>query len=230
MSAVPFSEVIATVESTIKNASLQDKQIWRQWIGLLCLPDLGISEEDVKVIRLYPNNFTVPKPADIKAVIEFALYNSNGAQLAHKFRSGSQRIYRDTRVPITAVVQPADQTLTRLIPVDVSDDPYSFNLGTNGDQVASMLLRYYVYPTDDSGFPLIRQEEVLAVVYFIRFMWSLREQEAQSAIDSNEIRWKIESDRVRSKKKMYSISPEKMKFIIRTVWNRAIPDLQFDKF
>lgn len=225
-----MDEVIATAQSTLKDADSMSKLIWRQWVGILALPELGISSEDVKVVTLYPNNFTVPKPDDLKALIDIACYDTNGCELKHIFRSGSKRIYPDRRLLRTAIVSPPEtQTLNDLVPVDVSDDNYQFNFGTNGDKVASMLVRYYVYPTDDNGLPLIRQEETLPIVFFLQFMWANRQNENQSEISVKEQRWLRAADKIKAQKKMWGVSDEIMKSVVRN-WCRLIPQMNYELF
>lgn len=223
-------EVIATAQSTIKTADSFDKQLFRQWLGTMCLPMLGISEDDVKVVSLYPVNYSVPKPDDLRAIIDISCFDANGCQLAHEFRTGGKRIYADTRLARTAVAGGTITDLNRCVPVDVSETNFSLELGTNATHVATILLRYYYFPVDEAGLPLIKMLDMLACVYFLRYMFALRENENQSEIQAAEMRWKLESDRCRAQKKMLSISPDKMKKIINGIWMRAIPDFNFSRF
>lgn len=225
-----MNEIVATAVSTIKNATTTDELLFRQWIGLLALPELGISEEDVKIVTLYPLNFSAQKPEDMRTLIELSLFTADGRQLYHKYRAGGKRIYADTRIPPTAVVDTTAEQIANQVPVDVSDDAYAFHLGTNGDQVAAIVVRYYCYPTDDNGLPLIRQDEAMAVIFFCRFMWAMRNNDSRSEIEQNRQMWMLESDRCRAKKKMYSLSPEKMKTIIKSTWMRGIPSFKFSSF
>lgn len=228
---VSMDEVIATAASTLKNVTTTDKLLFRQWIAMMCLPELGISEEDVKIVELFPVDFAAQKPDDMRSVIEVSLFDTNGCQLAHKFRSGGKRIYKDTRLIRAAIVgSDTEQQLNNLIPVDISDDAYAFHLGTNGDLVGSIVVRYFCYPTDNNGLPLIRQEEVMACVYFCRFWWEMRENSSRAAIEQNRLMWAAESDRCRARKKMLSLSPDKMKTIIKGTWMRYIPSFNFSQF
>ena len=238
--------MIATAQSTIKNATSEEKLIYKQWIGKLCIPYLGLSESDVKTITLYPENGSAPKPDDCKAVIDFALYDVNGCYLRHKFRSsGGQRIYPDRRILLSATVQTPNQTvpspdtvlvpqqnnvINNYIPVDVSEDPYTLWLGTNANLVASILMRYYTTPLDEAGFPLIKTDDAMAVVLFLQYMTALKDQENQSQISASELRWKQEADRCKARKKMLSVTNEVMKHVINSVWCRLIPNHNFEQF
>jgi len=231
MSLVGVDEVIATAQSTMKDADSMSKLIWRQWVCLLALPELGIASDDIKVVTLYPNNFTVPKPDDLRVLIDIACYDAQGCELKHKFREGSQRIYPDRRISRTANVTPTGttQTLNGLIPVDVSQDPYSVNLGTNGDKVVAIVMRYYVYPTSDDGLPLIRQEEVLPILSFLDYMWAKRQNENQSEIAAKQLTWFRAADKIKAQKKQFGVTNEIMKTVVNN-WLRLIPQMNYELF
>jgi len=230
MSYISLDEVVATASTIVKDSNSLFKLLCREWICRFALPELGISDDDVKIAQLIPINYTVLKPADFRALVDISLFDSTGNQLAHKFRAGGKRIYRDSR--LRPVASNTDQTLNGLIPCDISMDNQSFHLGTNADQVASIVVRYYCYPVDDeTGLPLIRQEEALACVYFCRFMWSARQNDNRSEIEQNRTWWMLEADRVKAKKKMASLTPEHMKRIVNSVWVRSIPNFrEFNSF
>src|SRR6185295_18931546 len=114
MNTIGIDEIIATVQSSGKTITSHDKLIFRQWIAVLCLPILGLAEEDVKTVELLPINGTVPKPDDVRCVIDVSFFNVNGQQLAHKFRRGGQRIYTDNRILPSAQVTPPDNTAQAL--------------------------------------------------------------------------------------------------------------------
>jgi len=226
---ISLDEVVATASTIVKDADSKFKLLCRQWVASLALPELGISDDDVRVVELIPINYTVLKPKDFRALIDVNVFDSNGCQLQHKFRAGGKRIYRDDR--LRPVATTSQQTLNDRIPVDISMDTTSFHLGTNADQVFSIVVRYYSYPVDDeTGLPLIRQEEALACVYFCRFMWSARNNDNRSEIEQNRQWWMLEADRVKAKKKMASLTPEHMKRIVNSVWMRNIPSFQFSQY
>lgn len=231
MNYVTLDETIRTAQSTLKDVDSAPILVWRQWVAMLCMPELGVSDENVKIITLYPVDFMVDKPDDMKALIDVAMYDANGCYLRHKFQKGGERIYPDDRLWPTAVVgTDTSQSLNSLIPVDISEDAFKFHLGTNGDKVYSIIVRYYVSPVDENGLPLIRQDETLAVVYFLHHLWAIRQNENQSEIEAKEMRWKIQADRVRASKKMRGVSNESMKTLVQSIWMRAIPSFSFSNY
>lgn len=229
MNFVTLDETVATAASTIADANSQFRLIARQWICRLALPQLGISEDDVKTVTLYPTSLAVPKPSDMRALLDISLFDANDRPLDHKFRYGAKRIYRDTRTAIGAVVDGGDSvSTTGAIPIDLGMDNYSFHLGTNGADVAAMIVRYYAYPTDDNGLPLIREDEMLALAFFCRFMWSVRNNAPLNVREMDRMQWATQCDMIRARKKMASLSPEHMKQITN-LWVRGLPNFSFSK-
>lgn len=231
MSFISLDEVIATASSTIADANSQFRLLARQWICTLALPQLGISEDDIKTVSLIPTSLAIPKPPDFRALIDISLFDSNNCPLDHKFRTGAKRIYRDTRATGSAIVGSDTTNVVNCLPVDVSMDTYSFHLGTNGDRVAALIVRYYSYPTDEKGLPLIRLDEALALSYFCRFMWAVRQKESLNLRETERIGWATQCDIIRARKKMASLTHENMKSIINNTWMRGMPKFQqLDQF
>lgn len=225
---VPISEAIATAESTMVGVTAQDELYFRQWVPTLILPDLGLSEEDIKVVVLYPTACNVPKPDDLKAIIDIELYDINECYLQHKYNAGVLRIVPDTRLAPTATNE--SQSLNDFIPVDVSSNAHSLYFGTNGDKVAYVVLRYWAHPTDDNGYPLIKMDELKAVVLGIRYWYDMKFETNANRIGASELRYKLEADRVRAGKKMLAVNNVNMNKIIKQVWMRAIPNFSITGF
>jgi len=207
-----ISNIVAFTKTLTKDKDTADMNIWKEW-AFESAKDLGFSDEDMKVCALYPKNSTVCLPKDCQVISEVSLFNSAGVQLAHKFRPGKYRIYSDVRIfPAPIAGQPTNTTtLNSLIPVDVSSDNYNIYLGTNGSEVSTILIRYYGYPVDEvSNEPLIHSEDRLCISYFILYMEALRANDNQSAIAMAEQRFYKEADRARARKKMSSMTPDKM--------------------
>lgn len=229
MKFVPIDTVIARVQTVIPTATTQDKLVWREWTWM-ALQDLGLSDEDVRACVIYPKNGIAKKPDDLKHIIDLALFDASGNEIKHKFHFGGKRIYTDNRLFPFETSNGSETTTPVNIPVDVSDDRYNIILGTNGDHVSYITVRYFTYPIDEkTNLPLIREDEVMAIVYFIRYMWAMRKNENQSEIQMNQTMWFRESDRVRAKKKMDSLTPEKAKSLQKW-WMTLIPRTNFESF
>lgn len=211
MNYITIDTLISRAQTTIPNADSMDKNIWREWVWM-GLQDLGLSDEDVKTIVLYPKEGLAKKPDDMRVMIDLSLLDSNEKQLKHKFHAGGYRIYADKRLYDTI----------NEVPVDVSEDRYNIVLGTNGDGVSKILIRYFSYPIDPkTKLPLIREDETMALIYFIRFMWAMRKDDNRSEIQEKQRMWYMECDRVKARKKMESLTPEKAKSIMKN-WMQMI--------
>ncbi len=220
MSYVDIDTVIARAETVIPKSTTEDKAIWREWVWM-SLQDLGISDEDIKSATLYPKNGLCKKPDDFRVLVDIVCVDSNNSQLVHKFRTKGHRLYYDTRTDL--------QTPSG-VPVDVSEDRFNFILGTNADDVAAVNIRYFSYPIDKkTGMPMVREDEVMAIIYFIRYMWSMRKDDNRSEIQEKQVAWFRESDRVRARKKMNSLTEEKAKAIGKS-WMRLIPDFNLQRY
>lgn len=220
MSYVDIDTVIARAETVIPKATTEDKAVWREWTWM-SLQDLGISDEDIKSATLYPKNGLCKKPDDFRVLVDLVCVDSSNAQLTHKFRTKGHRLYYDIRNLLQ---------MSSGIPVDVSEDRFNFILGTNASEVAAVNIRYFSYPIDKkTGMPMIREDEVMAIIYFIRYMWAMRKDDNRSEIQEKQVAWFRESDRVRAKKKMTSLTEEKAKSIGKS-WMRHIPDFDLQRY
>jgi hypothetical protein len=227
MNYITIDTLIARAQTTIATSDPMDRNIWREWVWM-GLQDLGLSDEDVKTVVLYPKNGLAKKPEDMRSMIDLSLYDSSGNQLTHKFHTGGKRIYEDQRLYDAYGITTGG--IVNEIPVDVSEDRWNIVLGTNGDHVYSIILRYFSYPIDpENGLPLIREDETMALLYFIRFMWAMRKDDNRSEIAEKQRMWYMESDRVKARKKMESLSPEKAKAIMRN-WMRMIPSYNMQQY
>lgn len=223
MQYVSADEVIDTAASVIATATEQDKALMLQWLWE-GLQQLGVSEDQIQVCTLIPKNCIAKKPADLRILLDISLYDSQGLLIPHVFRSGKKRIY-PIQSPTNVVI--SDGTITPLW-VDISQDLYNIILGSNAaDTVAAVGIRYFAYPLDPQGRPMVRQDEVMALIYFLRFFWSLRKNDNRSEIDQNRNMWLLECDRTIAKKKM--VPQEELKTIARA-WRSLIPNLNNNQF
>lgn len=214
MGYVPLKEVTALAQTVVKEADDRDRNIWGAWVYQALL-QLGVSDEEIKVMEIEPEEGVAILPPDCKHIIEVSLFDSAGCQLRHSFRGGKQRIFRDTRIAPVATTGTDD--INQFVPVDVSANATNIYLGTNGENVSKIELRYFAYPVDESGDLLIRDEDMMACVHFIRYMQGLRNDDNRSKIAQDEQTWKIEADRSRARKKMTSMSPDKARSLMTSL-------------
>jgi len=226
MNYLPLNAVIAEAISITPDTDAADWSIARQW-AMTALEQLGTSEDEIQACTITAKNLILKKPKDMRHYIEMALYDANGVYVPHTFRAGKKRIYPDTRISPATTISPSDPPYT--VSVDVSEDQTAFYLGTNGADVAYAAVRYYAYPLDNNGYPMIRQDEKFAIMCYIRWAKSAKKNENQSEIANNWTQWAWQNDRVVARKKAMSLSNDKAKTISRS-WVRLLPNFNYSKF
>jgi hypothetical protein len=69
--------------------------------------------------------------------------------------------------------------------IQVSEDDSYFNVEEFTDETPTgvyLVARYYAYPTDSNGYPKIPETHTLALMMYIRWMWSMRENKSLGEI------------------------------------------------
>jgi hypothetical protein len=224
MQYLSIDEVLAEALSIVKDKAAHEA-VARQWIWTN-LMQTGVSEEEIEVCTITPKNLLARKPKNLRKLKELALFDAAGDLIPHTFRSGKTRIYPNTNIA-TASTGSDGETEYTYTTVDVSEDRYNIVLGTNASDVTTVALRYYSLPLDDNGDPLVREDEKLSCIFYVRWMIGLLEDSNQSKIQLDEIRWKQEVDRARASKKSIS---EEMRDTIGRDWLRMIPSFNPRKF
>ena len=227
MAYVTLDHVVSFANTLVKDADSISRNVWKDWIYTGAMLELGISDDEMDVAELTPKELLVPLPKNCRSIVELACYDSNGELLSHKFRTGIRRIFTDRRLIDTATTNAED--INSSVPVDVSNDDTNIVLGTNGSSVATILLRYFKYPLDENGNPLIREEDVMACAYFIKFMQAMRDNSNRSEIEQYKQMWYMAADRAKARKKMASMTPEKAKTVLKDML-RLIPQYDQSQF
>lgn len=226
MQYVELNAVIAEALSITPDTDAADWAMAKQW-AVTALMQLGTGDDEIATCRINAKNLILPKPSDLRQYIEMALYDANGCYISHEFHSGKQRIYPDLRIFPTATNLNTGQ-IVHIVPVDVSEDQIAFYLGTNGDQVAYALVRYFVYPLDENGLPMIREDEKFAIMTYIQWAKASKKGDNQSEIAMKWQMWTRQHDMARARKKS-GMSNDLHKTIARN-WMRMIPDFNQSRF
>jgi hypothetical protein len=214
-----IEEVTAVAQTVVKSSDNYDRNVWRHWVFLATL-ELGIADDEIKVCEIIPNNGIGKLPDDCRHIIELSLADTAGAQMVHKFRTGKNRIYANNQLLETATTNGSP---SQFVPVDVSHDAYNIHLGTNGENVGRIIIRYFAYPLDINNVPMVREEDVMACVYFIRYMQALRDDENRSKIEQDQVNWFREADRAKARKKMASMNPDKARSVMNSLMKVVTP-------
>lgn len=230
---VEFEEVIAEAVAVLGYPEDEEvaKNFARQW-AWRALTYLGTSDDTIQVAEVQVKNLLIKKPK-MKRFLEIALFDSEDNFIPHIFHQGNTRMYPNNEVYSYDVVlnenTDQEETVTYYTPVDLSENETSFVLGTNGTEVSYALIRYYPYPLDANNLPQIREEEVDAIVAYVRYRWSQRRNENQSEIQANKIAWMESSDYCKAAKKASDFSNEVRKKIAAT-FNRMVPNHNRSRF
>jgi hypothetical protein len=230
MQYVDINSVIAEAISITPDTDAGDWAIARQWV-VTALMQLGTSEDEINICTIQAINLTLPKPDDMRCYVEMALYDSQHNYIPHIFRGGNRRIYPDNRVTtplgITGGIIPTSQIL-HTVPVDVSEDQLNFYLGTNGRHVDNAWVRYFAYPIDDNGLPMIREDEKFAIMTYIQWAKASKKGENQSEIAMKWQMWAKQHDMARARKK--SDRSNDMHKTIARFWMKLIPEFNSSRF
>lgn len=224
---IGIDEVTATAQTVVKTADSMDRNIWKSWIYIALL-DLGISDDEIKVAELTPKDLLAKLPDGCRQIIDVAVYDASGLELRNKFRAGRSRIHADRR--ILPAASTSSTTLNSLVPVDISNDENYIHLGTNGSEVATIVVRYFAYPIDQNGQPMVREEDIMACVHFIKYMQAMRDDDNQSKREQFRIDWAREADRARARKKMSSMTPAKTKTLMSSLMKAVTPFTTINDF
>jgi hypothetical protein len=224
MKPVDFEEVIAEAVSDLGAIDDTDlaKNFARQW-AWRALQQLGTTEKQLEVCEVKAKNLLIPKPKNFKTLEAIALFDENDCFIPHIYHTGVNRIYPNLE---TSIYTQRGQLET---PVDISESDSSFVLGTNATSVDYALIRYYTYPIDKNGLPLVREHEVEAVGNYIRWRWSRRLNQNQSEIQENKMTWMASADRCIAKKKSFDFNGEVRKRMAASL-NRQIPNFNRSQF
>lgn len=231
MQYVPLDTVVARAISVVGDDNDNElmKLYAREWVWMAVI-DLPVTEDNVKVCNIAAKNLMLKKPDDMRRFLEISLYDANGCYVPHMFHAGKKRIYphfNRFHNHHTATGTTNNHHI-HCEPVDLSEDQFAFIIGTNGSDVAGGMIRYFAYPIDKDGLPMVREEDVMTCVYFVRFMASMKKNDNRSAIQQNELLFKQEADRARAKRKSNRSEDENK--TITSIMTRMIPSFNRHSF
>ena len=196
---VPVDEVVATAETFIGPQSATDRNVMKQW-AYLGLRNIGPSKVWIENCILYAKDLEMRKPDDMYKPIDIALFTENNAEVKFAYRGTGLPIHAPKNsITRSGLYQPEFGAV-----IDLSDDNYYFHLGSNGGNVSYAKLKYFKLPIDENKMPLIPEDHVLALAFFIQWIWSKRKGDNRSEIEQNRQDWVKEKRRVRSNNQLPS--------------------------
>lgn len=212
-----IDEVIANASTIIKGMDSELELLARQWVWL-ALRKIGPSFNDIEVADIDVIDKTVTKPLDCISLIDLALYTSDGGEIGYRYnKGGSSRTHGK------------DNTGTLL---NIYEDPHfihiSDDLTSYGLTPTVCRLRYYKFPLDSCGMPLVPEIHLFAVMLFIKWMYELRENPNNSfslSVARNDFMSALDVAKTQNK----SVTPIQAKEIART-WKSMLPNPNFNRY
>jgi len=185
-----IAEVVANSISILPNPTDAEKIIFRQWI-YIAQRDMGFPAMDVRQADITPHDLSVRKPDDFSSAIDVALFLTDGSEVASSYQGAGKKIHKEFR--------------SGAVTVQISETPTYFHLESTGASVTCFTLKYYGLPIDDDGMPKIPERCNLAIMMFVKWMWSVRNNESIGIREQNRRDWISEAAKQRSKNKMPSM-------------------------
>jgi hypothetical protein len=208
MKFLTINEAVASCSSVIKNPSREDRLIIKFWIWL-AEKQIGCHNANIAVDELDVYDLSVLKPDNHLNTIDLSLVTNDGSDIKYVYRGANKRIH---------------ETSTSNNPslVDVYEDRFNIFLGSNATSVDKIILKYWSYPVDEDGNPLIPEEHMYAIMRFVSYMYAEKESLPESKISRLSVEWKLQASKARAKNKMPDI-PEARS--IMKSWISLLPDM-----
>lgn len=211
---IGLDELIANAITIIPDADDSDRNIFRTWV-YNCISDIGIVFTHIEQEEIWPEDLSLRKPDKLISTRKLALYNAGHEELVYTFQGqGAGRVHTGK-----------EQTGVRSI--DVSEDEYYFHLGSNGSEVNYAIIEFYKIPLNPAGDIEVPYYFVEAINHYIRWYWSLRQNENQSAIKENKQTYKEARGMVKAKNRAPSQLQGKAIF---KDWMSMITRVQYNRF
>jgi hypothetical protein len=190
-------EATSSVMTIVKEATTEDRLLFKQWIGE-CLLNMGPVSSWRKACVINPKDGSFRKPSDLSATIDIALFDASDSEVPFNFILNSPARIHPDRFVVNATIPSIMPTM-----VDLSEDIYYFHLGGSGSSsVIGAKLVYLAMPVDREGFPYIPESNLDAYKMYCNWMWSLRERSSQSSIAQAYQMWLQERSIAKGKNKM----------------------------
>lgn len=183
-SFLTIDEVVANAATIIKPADRAARNVFKQW-AYIAESRIGPSKTQIRVKRdIKVIDLTILKPNDFVKGIDIGLFTEAGRQIEYKYRPGAKRVHFDYE---------RNLNMRNTHRVDLSEDRVAYHLGSPADGVVfSASIRYYGLPLDDDGDPVFQENHLVAIMAFINYMWSMRENKNRLTVNDNRAVWKAE--------------------------------------
>lgn len=214
-------EIIALALSVTEEADSIDRAYMKDWV-YEGLKQIGPNIAWYAEATIYPTELQLEKPKDLYSAIDIALYDSNGSELRYVLRGKGRR----THVSDNSIIDRGEYAPDVGAPIDLSEDAYYFNLGSNGTGVAYAVLKYWKFPVDSNGDLLIPEEDSMALVLFCKYLYYMRKDD-KVGIGQFKNMWIAARNEARAAHNTPSMLEGTE---IARSWNSMIQKMRFKKF
>jgi len=191
---ITIDEVVASAVTILAGSTDAEKVFMRHW-AILGNRELGLSKDNVVTEKINVQDLTIRKPENLLSIDDIGLYSDSDVEYATVYKGYGEMTHTD----LDAIQG------TLKLTISISEDDEFLHLSSNGDSIDYAKIRYYSIPICEKGNPLILERKRLAVMFFLSYMWAIRQGANQAAIDRAELRWLREAAKQRAKNKMPSV-------------------------
>lgn len=183
---VTVEEVVAEASSIMKGVTSAERQMMRQWVWT-SQRLIGWSKADIKVSEnLILSDHATAKPSDLIRTIDLGLFLSNGTEMLVKYKAGGHRSTGDENLRIHS---DGRSVVRRVIVTEDANFFYTDVFTEPSPTDSYLVVRYYGLPLDSNLLPLIPEHCKFALMMFIRWMWSMRNNDSRTVQAMAEQQW-----------------------------------------
>lgn len=189
-SYITLDEVVDNAATTLRGSDNFDRNLMRQWAAI-GERQIGFHLGAVKNCKIDVVDLSIKKPMDYvnKGLDEMGIFTSDGKEIRYTYRGYGKPVLPKRNA--------------REFTVEVTEDAHYWHLDSTAEGAAYAHIRYYGFPTDEDGMPLIPAHHLLALMYFCRYMYGLRNPDMADP-NAEQQRWTIEAAKARNKNKIPS--------------------------
>lgn len=185
MNFLTIDEVVANASTLIKNIEPKTRLLMKSW-AYLGERRIGFSGLQINVEEVPVEDLIIRKPEYCAQPIDIALYDEQNNEYKYEFKGQGKPIHSGNRY--------------KWGKIDVHETPFDFRLGSNGSMISRAKIKFYAYPVDDNGDLMFPEHHLEALMFYIKWMYDMREGDIQSARDSN-MNFEISASKARSRNK-----------------------------
>lgn len=206
-------EVIANACTRIKNVSDDDMLTMRQWVWD-AMRSIGPSNSHIEVKDVNIFNGQAKKPRDLTGkIIDLSIYDENNQEIPYRYNYDGGVIHQK-------------RSRAKRNKIDIYEDAHFINFSDFDITPKYVKIKYFKMPLDDCDLPLVPEDHLLAIVYFLMYTYYLSEGSNFGMIGMISSKWETERARIMSRNR--SMAGVRFKQAARE-WMSMIPNSRYDR-